>query len=164
MQQPASRAVKAARKRGVHAEGLRAYRLIHRQPTGVLCHLLLYCGKAREREKLFLEIYKTYQWPTDVLLARPVHDEDIVRLHQFFFHARRREEDVVFMSDRDAAASAGDPAERVELAAQGTNQVGWVLWVVRFDERVCVAVLRGGHGVRASVVSGGQMRAQIELR
>jgi hypothetical protein len=39
-----------------------------------------------------------------------------------------------------------------------------VLWVVRFDERICVAVLSGGHGVYASVVCGGQRWAQIELR
>ena len=78
----------------------------------------LLCIAGKPERKAFLSIYKTYQWPTDVLLARPVHDEDIVRLHQFFFHARGRQEDVVFMSDRDAAAGAGDPAERVELAAQ----------------------------------------------
>ena len=109
-------------------------------------------------------MYMTYQWPTDVLLARPVHDEDVVRLHQLFFHARGREEDVVFMSDRDAAAGAGDPAKSVELAAQRADQVGWVLWVLRFDERICVAILRAGHGVRASVVRAGQSWAQIELR
>lgn len=62
---------------------------------------------------------------------------------------------MVFMSDRDAAASACDPAESVELAAQRADQVGWVLWVVRFDERICVAALRGGHGVCASVVRVG---------
>jgi hypothetical protein len=39
-----------------------------------------------------------------------------------------------------------------------------VLRVLRFDERVSVAVLRGRHGVRASVVRGRQSRAQIELR
>lgn len=71
---------------------------------------------------------------------------------------------MVFMSDRDAAAGAGDPAESVELAAQRADQVGWVLWVVRFDERICVASLSGGHGVRASVVRDGQSWAQIELR
>lgn len=60
------------------------------------------------------------------------------------------------MSDRDAAARASDPAESVELAAQRADEVSWVLWVVRFDKRVCVAVLSGGHGVRASVVRGGQ--------
>ena len=68
------------------------------------------------------------------------------------------------MSDGDAAAGAGDPAESVELAAQRADQVGWVLWVVRFDERVCVAVLRAGHCVCASAVRGGQGWAQIELR
>lgn len=36
MQQPASRAVKAAKNRGVHAEGLRAYIYLCRQRDGVL--------------------------------------------------------------------------------------------------------------------------------
>ena len=53
------------------------------------------------------------------------------------------------MLDRDAAAGARHPAESVELPAEGADQVGWVFWVVRFDERVCIVVLRGGsHLVR----------------
>lgn len=89
----------------------------------------------------------TYQWSADVLLARVIHDKDVVWLHQLFLHARGREEDVVFMLDRNAAAGARHPAESVELPAERADQVGWVIRVVRFDERVCVAVLRDGHFV-----------------
>jgi hypothetical protein len=86
----------------------------------------------------------TYQWSADVLLARVVHDKDVVRLHQLFLHARGREEDVVFMLDRNAAAGARHPAESVELAAERADQVGWVFRVLGFDERVGVVVLSGG--------------------
>jgi len=101
MQQPASRAVKAARKRGVHAEGLRAY--LSPSADGVSSFALSSCHVALHKVccliSLLLSLSLTYQWPADVLLARVVHDEDVVRLHKLFFYARGREEDVVLMLD-----------------------------------------------------------------
>jgi len=54
---------------------------------------------------------------------------------------------VVFMLDRDAAASARHPAESIELSAKRADQVCRVFRIVRFDERICFVVLSGSHFV-----------------
>jgi hypothetical protein len=111
-----------------------------------MMHLMI-CAVFGCSLSIFLLFFSTYQWSADVLLARVVHDKDVVRLHQLFFHARGREEDVVFMLDRDAAAGARHPAKSVELPAERADQIGWVFRVLRFDERVSVVVLSGGSHV-----------------
>lgn len=90
-------------------------------------------------------------------LAGVVHYEEVGWLHEFFLHARWREEDVFAMADRGSTActcylvqnvsvvaagvskrrglDAGGvyPAVSVEFPAQFADEIGGVIWIVRCD-------------------------------
>jgi hypothetical protein len=60
MQQPASRAVKAARKRGVQAEGLRAYRFLDTPSADGCSCVTLYCVEEKKERKNPLCLLREY--------------------------------------------------------------------------------------------------------
>lgn len=101
---------------------------------------------------LRIRSYLTYLWPPKILLAVVVHYEDVLRLHELFLNSRGRKVDVIAMLDRDAAASPCDPAKGIELAAEGADIVGRVLWVGGSDECVRVGAVCRRHAPRAAIV------------
>ena len=79
IQQPAPRSVNAARKRGVQADGLRAYLVPSVDGLDQSCSVLC---PAMSSEPVMIR--STYHRPPDVFAAAIIHDEDIVRLHELF--------------------------------------------------------------------------------
>lgn len=132
MQHVAPRCVKAERKRGVQAEGLRACNrkksylsnLPSKPPRPLHCVLGLL----------------SYLRPPQILPALMVHDKHIFRPHELFLHTRGREVYVLSMFDGQAAAGAGDPAVGVELAAEGGDVICGMGGVGGGDEGVVVVV------------------------
>lgn len=110
-------------KRGVHAEGFNTYTMILLVP-----------------ESLQIRVKNcSYRWSAQVLPCRKVHDKQVLRFHQFFLHAGWGDINALAITNRGAAASAGDlfrgkymaestigfgtlyPAKGVELLTQFAN-------------------------------------------
>lgn len=97
MQQPAPR-VKAARNSGVQADGLRTCK--ERQALEIMA------PSSRAQEDMgFTKAQLSYCRLAEVLARIEVHNKHVGRLHQFFLDARRRNEDMVMMSDTCSATS-----------------------------------------------------------
>ena len=97
MQQPAPR-VKAARNNGVQADGLRTCKGWRA--------LEVMASSSRVQEGMgFRKAQLSYCRLAEVLARIEVHYKHVGWLHQFFLDARRRNEDVVMMSDTCSTTS-----------------------------------------------------------
>lgn len=76
---------------------------------------------------------ESYLGASQILLGLPVQDEYVRRLHELFLNTRRREKDMIALSNGYAAARASHPTMTVELIAQGADVVGGMMRFGRCD-------------------------------
>lgn len=147
-------------------------------------------ARARVAELVRVEEERRARTLLQGLVGRPAEegpggerdDKDVAGLNALFLDARWRDEDLLAVewcgglaqgwrreeeggslpiTDGDTSAGAGDPAELVEGATEGGNQVGGVELVRRLDERVVVGDAVGRDNCDHFYAGEGPNRGQL---